>query len=119
MEVKTIHTNPCNHGWPVRRGRNFSFCYNAERFFWVGPASDADIQRDFESLFGQSLECSPSVFEVATQGQIAAHMRVLGQRRGFFVEESDIQAGRFNPLRLLPPGQRQRWQSYRDAHPGC
>eukprot|EP00971_Amphidinium_carterae_P041994 825216-Amphidinium_carterae.3 len=47
----TINDNPLQHGWPVRRARQFSCMLNLKTTKWLGPSSAEEVQQDYSRLF--------------------------------------------------------------------
>ena len=46
-----VYVSPCNMLQPTRRARVLSFMVNLRTLRWLGPASQAGIERDFERRF--------------------------------------------------------------------
>ena len=105
--------------FPVRRRRAWMVGVNKKEMLWTGPATAAQVQRDFEEKFFRTLQTHPRTLLVAEPDEIRAEYCDLAAKRGFELDATLLENPYQMSLELLSkivaPGAVSRLQEWMDV----
>ena len=125
-DIVWVHTGPREMGFPAERPRMFAAgiakCPSREgdQLVWCGPEDQAEVQREFDTIFNKRVVLDGSIFF-----QAPAHVRdesyraKLALRGSFPAPECDLSTDPEIFDMLLPPGAAQRLESFMQLGGSC
>ena len=109
--VLVVKTGPELQGWPTSRPRSFTAALSLKTLKWVGPATDHEVQQEFDELFGRTTELSGDVFGLASEEEVLNDINRRLALRGKPRLDS-LKCSVELLMDILPPGAVQRLEQY-------
>ena len=76
----SVKSSPTLPGHPVNRYRTYG-ALSGGRWVWIGPQSDEDIQRHFNTLFGRRMVLNGDVYLQASEGDVNRFAQSMADHR--------------------------------------
>ena len=113
LHVVWIFWGPLEKGEPHSRTRVFYFGHSMQRLKWIGPETQAGIQKEFEELFARRVVADGDMYLTAHPNLLKKFYRAkFAARHIHFNSLEDVPTAGEDVCEMLTPAQRQRKDAY-------